>query len=297
MRDAGQDLLNDLSKSKQKISLQDFLFWTEKNKIITYLLDVFRIVPTSEIEARTLRNILRNHRKMRVNEVWHVLSSKWWETWCMYTSFRAFDEAENAKANVSASGHRYPSASSSNGENTDLKISKEIDDSSCVNLSTDIKDIQMSDTKVVSPYFSAAASETEVDEITSSMGSASQPAPRISSTTSVAKFSNDPPSPSSRSNFGGKTLVRSRSLSHTSGDRPGPFDNYHLEGEVKETLKLNLLEGHDYILVPDALWKHLKNWYGGGPDYARNVLALGVLKALRIAVHLIIFLQNAMELC
>ena len=100
----------------------------------------------------------------------------------------------------------------------------------------------MSDTKVVSPYFSAAASETEIDEISSSMGSASHPTPRISSTTSVAKSSNDPPSPSSRSSFGGKSLVRSRSLSHTSGDRPGPFDNYHLEGEVKETLKLNLLE-------------------------------------------------------
>ena len=76
-----------------------------------------------------------------------------------------------------------------------------------VNLSTDIKDIQMSDTKVVSPYL-VQASETEVDEISSSMGSANHPTP---STTSVAKFSNDPPSPSSRSNFGGKSLVRSRS--------------------------------------------------------------------------------------
>ena len=47
-----KDLLNDPSKSKQKISLQDF-FILRKNKIITYLLDVFRIVPTSEIEART----------------------------------------------------------------------------------------------------------------------------------------------------------------------------------------------------------------------------------------------------
>ena len=32
MRDAGQDLLNDLSKSKQKISLQDFYFGRKKIK-------------------------------------------------------------------------------------------------------------------------------------------------------------------------------------------------------------------------------------------------------------------------
>ena len=264
MKEAGQDLLNDLSKSKQKISLQDFLFWAEKNKIITYLLEVFRIVPTSEIEARTVRNILRKHRKMKVNEVWYVLSSKWWETWCMYASFRAFDEVEHANANISASSNGSPSAS-----NIDAKISKEIDDS--INLSTDIKDIQMSDTKVVSPYFSAVSSETEVDEITSSMESVSLPTTR--SRSALAKSAPDSSSPSSRSDFGGKSLVRSRSLSHTSGDRPGPFDNYHLEGDVKETLKLNLLEGHDYILVPAVLWKHLKNWYGGGPDYARNVVA------------------------
>ena len=37
---------------------------------------------------------------------------------------------------------------------------------------------------------------------------------------------------------------------------------------------MNLLEGHDYVLIPDALWKHLENWYGGGPDYSRNVISL-----------------------
>ena len=93
MRQSGNDLLSELSKT-EKMSREDFLAWSKKNDIITYMLELFRIVPTSEIEMRTVVSILKEHQGMTAGETWHILSARWWETWCLYTQYRAFDEAE-----------------------------------------------------------------------------------------------------------------------------------------------------------------------------------------------------------
>mgnify|MGYP006088524281 CR=1 FL=1 len=291
MRQAGQELLNDLSKSKDKISLQVFLSWAEKNMVITYLLELFRIVPTSEIEARTVRKILKKHNEMKVNDVWHVLSSKWWETWCMYTSYRAFDFAHDETQNkgklknsTSSTANNLLSPSSSikvsNGNINDInsknKGIENVDE--MLESSTAVSDIQMNDTNPVSPYFSPEnkpkdGNDIIMDKLDLQNNTNNNDNVKGSSSSSSASSSNGTTDNNSHQKQR-KTLVRSRSLSHTSGDRPGPFDNYHLQGDDKGTLKLNLLEGHDYVLIPDALWKHLENWYGGGPDYSRNVISL-----------------------
>eukprot|EP00743_Colponemidia_sp_Colp-15_P007324 GILK01007909.1.p1 GENE.GILK01007909.1~~GILK01007909.1.p1 ORF type:complete len:1576 (-),score=341.81 GILK01007909.1:149-4876(-) len=67
-----------------------------------------------------------------------------------------------------------------------------------------------------------------------------------------------------------------KQFSSVLGDRPGEIDNSDLEGESHGELKLNLVENHDYVIVPQTVWKELKIWYGGGPTLARTVIAVAL---------------------
>ena len=53
-------------------------------------------------------------------------------------------------------------------------------------------------------------------------------------------------------------------------ERPLAVNNADLEGELKGALKPNLIEHHDFLLVPEEMWNHLMEWYGGGPSFPRK---------------------------
>ena len=55
------------------------------------------------------------------------------------------------------------------------------------------------------------------------------------------------------------------------GERPPAINNSDLEGELKGALRANLVEHHDFVLVPDQMWSLLHDWYGGGPAFPRKV--------------------------
>lgn len=61
-------------------------------------------------------------------------------------------------------------------------------------------------------------------------------------------------------------------------ERPNAVDNSDLEGELKGALRYNVVEHHDYLLVPEEMWKHLMEWYGGGPAFPRKVVVARVRK-------------------
>ncbi len=44
--------------------------------------------------------------------------------------------------------------------------------------------------------------------------------------------------------------------------RPGPIDNSDIQGEYYGELRLNLLNNHDYLILPEAAWISLVQWYG-----------------------------------
>lgn len=54
------------------------------------------------------------------------------------------------------------------------------------------------------------------------------------------------------------------------GERPPAINNSDLEGELKGALRANLVELHDYVLLPEAAWRLLAEWYGGGPSFPRK---------------------------
>lgn len=71
----------------------------------------------------------------------------------------------------------------------------------------------------------------------------------------------------------GDGLVVGGSAQHLT--RPPEVDNSDLEGEHKGILKMNLVEHLDYELIPEEMWQHLVEWYGGGPAIPRKVICMG----------------------
>eukprot|EP00271_Cylindrocystis_brebissonii_P006579 TRINITY_DN19356_c0_g1_i1.p1 TRINITY_DN19356_c0_g1~~TRINITY_DN19356_c0_g1_i1.p1 ORF type:complete len:1040 (+),score=135.10 TRINITY_DN19356_c0_g1_i1:151-3270(+) len=68
----------------------------------------------------------------------------------------------------------------------------------------------------------------------------------------------------------------------TVAPRPPQIDNSELleklplsETDATPKLKDRLEEDVDYVLVPEAVWKLLQEWYGGGPAIVRNTISTG----------------------
>jgi len=60
--------------------------------------------------------------------------------------------------------------------------------------------------------------------------------------------------------------------------RPGQIDNSKLvsaetiSGSEEPELRRTLIDGEDYILVPQQVWRRLLQWYKGGPEISRKVV-------------------------
>jgi ubiquitin C-terminal hydrolase len=280
MRQAGNDLISDLSKT-EKMSRDEFLDWADKHMVITYMLELFRVIPTSEIEKRTAMTILKQCREMKEGETWHVLSCKWWEEWCLYTQYRAFDKDVLVRKQNSQ-GSELQVVNESDSVSSDEESAEREETGSTANI-VDVLVVSVSENNPT-PRDPAEAGKADADEgggTDASVGVAPGAIESIDDSparaSEVSKSTVVPASPSNRSlkarSNGPGGLIRSRSLSHTSGDRPGPIKNGDLEGQVANSVKVNLLEGHDYVLIPPALWIQLSNWYGGGPKIPRTVIA------------------------
>ncbi|XVF53187.1 hypothetical protein PTKIN_Ptkin05aG0080200 [Pterospermum kingtungense] len=67
-------------------------------------------------------------------------------------------------------------------------------------------------------------------------------------------------------------------------ERPGPIDNSDIvqngsdcdckENEIQ--LRRGLMEGQDYVLVPQGVWEKLHEWYKGGPALPRKMISQGI---------------------
>ncbi|KAK9696974.1 hypothetical protein RND81_08G007400 [Saponaria officinalis] len=72
--------------------------------------------------------------------------------------------------------------------------------------------------------------------------------------------------------------------------RPSNIDNKNL---IYDTASINcnaaelhdtLVEGRDYVLLPEEVWNQLHNWYGGGPTLPRKVISSG-LSQMELAIE------------
>ncbi|KAL4187332.1 hypothetical protein AMTRI_Chr09g18480 [Amborella trichopoda] len=85
--------------------------------------------------------------------------------------------------------------------------------------------------------------------------------------------------------------------------RPGSIDNTDLVIDVMDEggemeLRRSLEEGHDYVLVPDDVWKQLFEWYKGGPVLPRKMISDGPshkgfsIEVYPLQLHLILANDN-----
>ncbi|KAE8710711.1 Ubiquitin carboxyl-terminal hydrolase 9 [Hibiscus syriacus] len=76
----------------------------------------------------------------------------------------------------------------------------------------------------------------------------------------------------------------SNGASSSVAERSGPIDNSDIienggDCDCKEheiQLRRTLMEGQDYVLVPQGVWEKLHQWYGGGPALPRKMIVQGV---------------------
>lgn len=69
-----------------------------------------------------------------------------------------------------------------------------------------------------------------------------------------------------------KGQAYSRTVSTVVGDRPVEIENEELLREGSEMeLREGIREGRDFAVLPEAAWKALVSWYGGGPAIRRNI--------------------------
>ncbi|KAI3710591.1 hypothetical protein L2E82_40375 [Cichorium intybus] len=70
------------------------------------------------------------------------------------------------------------------------------------------------------------------------------------------------------------------------GERPGPIDNTDIviNGDGLQLPK-TLLEGSDYVLVPQGVWEKLYAWYKGGPALPRQMISQGIQETFSVEVY------------
>ena len=65
-------------------------------------------------------------------------------------------------------------------------------------------------------------------------------------------------------------LLEIQDQQHSIGERPPHIDSSDLEGEFPGELKMNIVLNNDFVLIPEAAWENLYQWYGGGPIFKRK---------------------------
>ncbi|KAH9738789.1 ubiquitin carboxyl-terminal hydrolase 5 [Citrus sinensis] len=82
---------------------------------------------------------------------------------------------------------------------------------------------------------------------------------------------------------GSSLLEHFNSAGSSASKRPSGIDNSDLVNDATAEdpgagpeIVDTLLEGRDYILLPQEVWNQLHSWYGGGPTLARKVISSGL---------------------
>ncbi|GKV28911.1 hypothetical protein SLEP1_g37898 [Rubroshorea leprosula] len=86
-------------------------------------------------------------------------------------------------------------------------------------------------------------------------------------------------------NDGSSISANSDSPGSSAFKRPGGIDNSDLvsdaalgDASIGIEIHDSLLEGRDYVLLPQEVWSQLYSWYGGGPTLERKVISSGLSK-------------------
>ena len=258
-------LLNTVDKF---LTIENYLVWTVENELplefSKFVHQICHIVmglrPQSKMdEGDVVQGWLGREKRAPLlpGTIWYLIGNDWWTQWHAYV---------NSQPPNSPFGSLKRNKKAEQIENR-LKISIPVDSSlHCTNNKAVIaSSYTLIENDVLSP---SKNHSLKVPDTTSS--SSSRNSSRLS-TPSNSPFT-------SRKYSSGIKYTQSHLPA-----RPGPIDNSHLVqcspkvtiltgegGKLKSGTKI--VQGRDFEIIPERLWKALFQWYGGAPSLPRQVI-------------------------
>lgn len=110
-----------------------------------------------------------------------------------------------------------------------------------------------------------------------SEGEAPQPSPRAASQASMDERTNG--SNGSGSEDDVPVALAPKLMAQSSNLRPHDVDNREIvaeeQGSDAISVRKNIKERDDYVIIVPELWRALRGWYGGGPEIQREIITAG----------------------
>ena len=212
----------------------------------------------------------------------------WWEEWCDYIGLTVEDANLSVGLGKSRYARRHKRMKRSSSEVSENQHQSAVSVDADVACASDSSALEASAASAIRSTttpgitnsaghkISGTVSSPETSEdgkslMSSSSISSSPTVPHVRSESVEVEAGNIPSSPQP------SPIMRQLSM-HNYGERPGPIDNADLCGDVAGSIKVNLKEGHGYVLVPPTLWRLLYQWYGVRGDKGNDVNGANVFK-------------------
>uniref|UniRef100_A0A2R5LJ75 Ubiquitin carboxyl-terminal hydrolase 32 n=1 Tax=Ornithodoros turicata TaxID=34597 RepID=A0A2R5LJ75_9ACAR len=257
------------------ISLDEYLVWTVSHSLANCLLNlmfqVCHIVlglrpSTREEEGEIVRGwLLREERRgLKVGQVLHLISMDWWKSWSEYIEFRpgssGFSSTSNSGVKLTSKLQRK----------IDSSVARSSMDDGCVvlssvtSLSADLEPVLPFDAQSGAPLTNGCPSAPASPKCSRTAALQGTDAPRPPSLTPSPNLARKVPPPFPQ---------RPPSIDNTGLVMPTAIKATVLTGEGGRLHRnVPLVQGRDFEVVPESVWRALYQWYGGSPALPRQVV-------------------------
>lgn len=262
------------------ITMEEYLVWTVKNQLCDDFLDLLSQIchivlglkpQTPEEEGKIILDWLsrEERKKKKVGQVWYLISIQWWNSWHAYVTFKPTEvngsvPEVHSRSNSSDTRHRIltqcknPTGCLPWDDENVIMVNINKTNSVC-------ETPLVGDSRLVPDHFSSHTFPRATNSATST--------PKKYRLSPEVERQNRSPSSSPK--------LRKRIVIPP---KPGQIDNSALVtpnqykvmtltnegGRLKRDVMM--VDGKDFKLVPEAVWKALSTWYGGSPALPRTVI-------------------------
>ncbi|XP_027228164.1 ubiquitin carboxyl-terminal hydrolase 32 isoform X2 [Penaeus vannamei] len=292
------------------VTQEEYLMWTLHNALSSALLDiifqvchiVLGLKPSSPgEEGEIVLGWLRRAecKSLTIGQFWYIINMEWWNLWLEYVNYQ--HSAGSDSSSLSPSSHSSSPANSQCGSLKRTKLQKKsahsegtvASDANNSVLVTSIASLGGADS-VSLTSLDSEGSLIRTEQPGSRQGSLQRHAPTTSSprknfsSGNLAVYSHETSRCSSTSSPSHSPRLTRRAATSPGPllvpSRPPAIDNSPLvEPNTSKVMLLTgeggrlkrnvpLVQGRDFVLVPDSLWKALQQWYGGSPALPRQVI-------------------------
>ncbi|XP_068211640.1 ubiquitin carboxyl-terminal hydrolase 32 isoform X1 [Palaemon carinicauda] len=298
----GELLENHDPSNSGFVTQEEYLMWTLHNALASALLEiifqvchiVLGLKPSNRNEEKEIvLGWLRRaeSKSLTIGQFWYIINDQWWNLWYEYVSH----QVAGIETSVSPSSHCSSPANSQYGSLKRTKLQKKsansegtvASDGNSSVLMTGINNLSLADNVSLASMESDGSSGSHQNALQRHSQAGSSPRKNFSSG-NLNVYNHDISRSSSTSSPSHSPRLTRRAATSPgpliAPSRPPAIDNSPLVepnankvtlltgegGRLKRNIPL--VQGRDFVLVPDSLWKALQQWYGGAPALPRQVI-------------------------